>query len=383
MTMSATISEEDKNTLNDIAYRAVQIKKSLSLGTTVLTPLNYDEERDKFFSSRTYNPQFIYAEHNNHLYREELNALLTQADLLSVPQDLKFYIQDFLINLHFLNITYRSIGTRMFPQACHALFDWNIIDPDPLKQMFQNYPFNETHDTKLFDSNMIKESLEDTLQRTYDIDTYKVTVDTFAHNIIRAGNKKISIGSRIKRSRGNVQRLIVHEIESHVLQTLNIKESNNPLLEISKYNDTNLYSEGLAVYNEVMTQTLTKTSLETYYYRLKAVSMLQQSFREIYTFLSKSLPSEKAYLITYRVKRGMGDTSLPGGFPKDAAYFQGFKEVYEYLKRHGRLYDMYFTKTPELTTLLRTYGLLPKKPKYLPHFVMQDTKPSQQNPLIH
>ena len=267
----------------------------------------------------------------------------------------------------------------MFAQAADALFDWNIIDADPLMQMFENYNFNETHDPKLYDCDMIKESLEDTLFRRYQVEDYTVSIDTFAHNIIRAGSKKVSVGCRIKRTRGNVERLIVHEIESHVLQTLNIKKSNNPLLELSKYNDMNLYSEGLAVYNEVMTQTLTQTSLETYYYRLKAVSMLGLSFRSIFNYLSQHLPSDKAYLITYRIKRGMGDTSLPGGFPKDAAYFQGFKVVHEYLKKGGRLKDMYYTKTPQLTQLLNKYGLLPDKPYYLPHFVISEPKKEHNN----
>ena len=243
MTQPLQISEKDKNIIDDIAYRAITIKKSLSLGTTALTPLNYDEERDKFFSSRTYNPQFVYKEHNHTLYREELNTLLTFTDNLDVPYDLKSYLQEFLINLHFLNITYRSIGTKMFAQAADALFDWNIIDADPLMQMFENYNFNETHDPKLHDCDMIKESLEDTLFRRYQVEDYTVSIDTFAHNIIRAGSKKVSVGCRIKRTRGNVERLIVHEIESHVLQTLNIKKSNNPLLELSKYNDMNLYSD--------------------------------------------------------------------------------------------------------------------------------------------
>ncbi len=366
------ISEEDKNSLDDIAYKAVQIKKALSLGTTALTPLNYNEEREKFFTSSTYNPHFIYQTGDHRLFRDELNELLSQTDLLTLPSDFKFYLQDYLINLHILNITLRSVGTSTFAQAAHALFDWNIIDADSLMKLFSDYPFNDQQKPKLYNAEMIKEEFEHVLFDTYGISDFNIHIDTFCHNIIRAGYKKVTIGSGIRRSKGNVDRLIVHEIESHVLQTYNMKQTKNPLLELSKYNDAILYSEGLAVYNEVMTQTLTRSSLETYYFRLKAVSMLHKSFREIYTYLAKSLPSDKAYLITYRVKRGMGDTALPGGFPKDAGYMQGFKKVHEYMKKGGSLQEMYYTKTPELTSLLRSYNLLPEKLCLVPRFLEQE-----------
>lgn len=366
------ISEEDNNSLNDIAYRAVQIKKSLTLGTTTLTPLNYNEEREKFFASSTYNPHFIYHTGDHRLFRDELNDLLSLTDLLTIPSDFKFYLQDYLINLHFLNITLRSVGTSTFAQAAHALFDWNIVDADSLMKLFSDFPFSEPKDAQLYNAEMIKLEFEHVLLNVYGITDFSIQIDTFCHNIIRAGYKKVTIGSGIRRAKNNVDRLIVHEIESHVLQTYNIKQCKNPLLELSKYNDAILYSEGLAVYNEVMTQTLTRSSLETYYYRLKAVSMLHKSFREIYTYLAKSLPEEKAYLITYRVKRGMGDTSLPGGFPKDAGYLQGFKKVHEYMKNGGSLHDLYHTKTPGLTSLLRAHNLLPEKLHIIPRFLEQE-----------
>ena len=114
-------------------------------------------------------------------------------------------------------------------------------------------------------------------------------------------------------------RLIVHEIESHILQKQNIF-SGSPLLLLRTQYDRVRYAEGIALYNEVATGTITQSAYELYQHRLTAVSMMDRSFRDIYEYLADLIPKDKAYITAFRVKRGLSDTGKPGGWPKDAVY---------------------------------------------------------------
>jgi hypothetical protein len=47
--------------------------------------------------------------------------------------------------------------------------------------------------------------------------------------------------------------------------------------------------------------------------------------------------------LTLRVKRGLSDTSLPGGFTKDYLYLQGYYDVKEFASNHDVL-DLFVGK---------------------------------------
>ena len=66
----------------------------------------------------------------------------------------------------------------------------------------------------------------------------------------------------------------------------------------------------------------------------------------------------------------MPDTSKPGGYPKDAAYLLGYKAVLDFLKE-GEEKNMYYSKDPNLTTLLLKYDLLKERNLLLPEFVKE------------
>ncbi|OGC44127.1 hypothetical protein A3J98_02265 [candidate division WS6 bacterium RIFOXYC1_FULL_33_10] len=51
------------------------------------------------------------------------------------------------------------------------------------------------------------------------------------------------------------------------------------------------------------------------------------------------LPPKSAFSVTYRVKRGLGDTSYPGIYCKDIVYFRGFRKVKKQLEKDKSLYE--------------------------------------------
>ena len=114
---------------------------------------------------------------------------------------------------------------------------------------------------------------------------------------------------------------------------------------------------------------LTKSKYNTYIKRFEAVKMINNSFRDIYEYISESITSKEAFKIAFRVKRGLSDTSLPGGFPKDLVYILGYRKVDEYVKKGNSRAHFYRVQDPEYGALLKRCGLLPTNPIILPKFI--------------
>jgi hypothetical protein len=367
MTGNDSISEKTKQKLENLTKEIVEIKKTLRIGTTSLTPLNYMEEMNKFFESATYNPKYIYTKKELPNYTDRVGELKKIIEKLEIPQDLKEHLIEFLDDQNFLYLTKLNIGKKDFSEYADKLFDWGTDRLDLLLVNTPKVPFQIHISHKMQNAEQIRQRAEKAL-KNYNINSFEAKVDNFTPHIINVGHKTVKIGKDIRRYKCNVERLIVHEIESHVLQTENLKRSPTLLGELCKYGNMSLYSEGLAVYNEVTTRKITPSAFEMYYSRIKAVRMLHKSFREIYEILAETLTPQRAFVMTYRVKRGLSDTSQPGGFPKDAAYLLGYHEIDTMVKAGFPKDLLYATKSPVLSALLAKYNLIDTKNILTPHF---------------
>jgi hypothetical protein len=107
--------------------------------------------------------------------------------------------------------------------------------------------------------------------------------------------------------------------------------------------------------------------------------MLHKSFREIFDLLTNHVSKEKAFMITYRVKRGMGDTSQPGGYAKDASYLLGYKTVKNYIESGGDVEFLYLSRFPELGELLYDNELLQHDSILLPKYLQEKTEISRKS----
>jgi hypothetical protein len=361
------IDKKEKEKLETLAREIIKIKYALRIGTSQLTPLNHLEEMEKFFKSDNYNPKYIYRKIELPDYGLKIDELKSKVSKLHIPQDLKEHILSFLDDEKNLYKTKISIGKNDFSENAHSLFDWGKDRLDLLLAKTPDVKFKMHIKHKMTNAEYIKERFLKTLN-DYEVGGFEVGINNFSSHIINVGQRTINIGSQIKRFECNVDRLVVHEIESHVLQTNNIKNSTSALSELSKYGNQNLYSEGLAVFNEIYDRKITPSAFETYFFRIKAVRLLHQSFREIYKTLSEDINPHKAFVMTYRVKRGLSDTSKPGGFPKDAAYLLGFHEIENLINEGFNKKLLYATKSPVLTSLLDKYGLIDTEKLLTPQF---------------
>lgn len=368
MVDSSHLSEEQKKQLLQITQDLFLLRPRYAIDTTSLTPINFQEEYDKFFKSDTYNPHYEYREISLPRIDNEIKSLIQNVEKSKLPEDIQLHLLGIVMDLDAMQKTKLSIGTPEFGQNADNLFDWG---DDRLDLLLTNTPhvkfaLNTKHVLK--NAEEIKIDFEKAL-KSYGITELPVVVDEFSTHIISISRKGIKIGKKVKRYDCNVKRLIVHEIESHALQIVNVLRADNFLTNLVKYSTLSLYGEGLAVYNEIDTRKITPDAFDMYYNRIKAVQLLPLSFREIYNALSQTLPPPKAFVITFRVKRGMPDTSLPGGFPKDASYLLGYHEINKLIKEGFKPKLLYETRSPILTTLLLKYNLLEQRKWLTPKFI--------------
>lgn len=366
--MSQKISVSSKNELSKIALRSFKIRQELILTSTVLTPLNFASEKEKFEKSNTYNPIFEYNPPPAERFDIEIDELEQRVERIELPYDLLYHLIEFLNHLRFLYHARHSVGRPTFPVYAKLAFNWKIMDPNKLIESLPKFNFHNEERGDLKDAEEIANQLRYAMQKKYNIKKFNVEVNHFSTNMIFVDVDVIKIGKDVRRFQNNIDRLIVHEVESHALQNINVSKSNNYLRLMSKLSDSYLFSEGLGVYNEIKTKTLTKKSFQNYYYRLKSIKNSHQSFREIYNdLLSDGLSKKHAYNISFRVKRGMLDTSKAGCYPKDAAYLIGYKAVLKFLETNPEEL-LYYAKNPYLTKLLLKYNLLGEQDLLMPKF---------------
>lgn len=353
--------------LKNLAHELNKIKKNLILGTASLAPLNYTEEMEKFFKSTTYNPVYLYKKRELPDYSKIIDDYKKRIENLTIADDIKEHLTDFLNNLNDLYVTKLSIGTEEFSGNVHKLFDWGSDRLDMLLTNTPDVSFNLQIEHKIRGAEYIKERFEKTLKK-YGLSHYKVVINTSAPHIINVIYGQVNIGSHIKRFECNIDRLVVHEIETHVLQIENTNTIFAPFSSFTKYSNQHLYGEGLAIYNEITTRKITPSAFEMYYFRIKAVRNLNKSFRELFELLSENLTQSRAFVMTYRVKRGLADTSKPGGFPKDASYLLGYHEINNLVNEGYPKQLLYATQSPILSTLLHKHGLLEMDKILIPKF---------------
>ena len=189
---------QDVDKLEILAKEIIGIKKTLRLGNTSLTPLNYSEEMAKFFANPSYNPQYIYKSQNLPDFAKEIDDYKLRVEKLSIPEDLKQHILEFLDDQKDLYKTKMSIGEEMFSENVHKLFDWGTDRLDLLLTNTPNVEFKLHIKHKLKNAQDIKKRFEKALAR-YSIDSFQINVNDFAPHMINVGYNIINIGSEIKR----------------------------------------------------------------------------------------------------------------------------------------------------------------------------------------
>lgn len=353
----------------EILRRYSYLRKRIALNNVTLTPTNYLDEKRRFFSQTNYDPQYEYQFTAPRISELEIVELQKNTEQLNLPEDLKTYviscIDEFIRYFRVRN----TVGQPEYIANISSLMptlDIAELEPELKTHICQTDP------GQLINAEEIKLVFEQKLH-DYHINQYPVTIDNRSPDIIRVSKSKIIIGSNVRRTLLDVDRLIVHEIESHLFQNLN-HQPDAYILDIISYHDQHLYTEGLAVYNETACGLLTPRSFSNYYYRYQAAKLNALSFHEIYLYLiDQQVPQDQAFDIVYRLKRGMADTSQPGGLLKDSLYILGYQFIKKHLQKGGSITELYIYRSPQLAELSNKYQLLNPATIYIPNLYPLDS----------
>ncbi|MDR0463212.1 MAG: DUF1704 domain-containing protein [Pseudomonadales bacterium] len=248
-----------------------------------LTPLNLDEEKARFFADQTYNPQFKYrkpidSEFETFLTRygfpdEEIGQFLEQklADerYVSSPEDEDFLSREEVVG------QVDNLSERLGLEKIEVVFDENQLTGAKV--------------------------------------SYRPSQISFKAQPIR---------------RAFLPKTLNHEIQTHYLRSYNQRHLCQKTLSFP----TRLFTEeGLAVINgNFALRRLSLTKIMLHYLGVYYASKygFAQTFAKLRQYYQSDLFTWKA---TLRYKRGLEDTSQPGGFTKDKAYLEGVVLVANWL----------------------------------------------------
>ena len=331
-------------------------KISKKISFFAINPINEEQEKKKFYSSKRYNPVFEYES-----YKEDVNSVVKELRTIRpektvigrlLSQTKNVYIQD----LYMLG----SRGTSKFTKysiKCYGSPDAELVKlaKEILKKL-----------SKTTADNIIKKMKYAFLK--YGVNWSIKEKDMVAHAAVKQSTKEVLIRKNSMFSSKFLKRLIVHEIGTHVVRADN--GMNQPYKLFARGLPGYLMTEeGLAVINEELNGCLDANILKGYAARVIAVDMaLECSFRKTYNYLAKFLPKEKAWKTTLRAKRGISDTSLPGGCTKDIAYLKGYLELKKFISNGGDLTKLYYGKigVQHVNLMEKIPGLI--EPELLPAF---------------
>ena len=351
-------------------------------------PRNSLTQKAKFFKALkkglTYEPIFSYLP-RNHIFayfalEPEYNSLLKNL------QELKFGNSEFekllkkkksetLKSVELI----RAIGTRSFPDKSKDYYGKPNIKL--VKIAFEILEEKQTvGEKKKYSSEKVAEYLQRELdKRNIDWQIY-LEENMSANAITLPAEKSVKINANATYGLREMERLLVHEIETHVYRHINASAQPYRVLLEGASPEWLQTEEGLAVINEVVFGKCSQETVRKYAGRVLAIHFaMKHSFFETFKQLNDFFPAEQAYQLTQRAKRGC-ITSEPGAFTKDYYYLQGAILVKEFVEEGNSLKELYYGKVAlsELETVKKAPIL--KKPKYVPNYKKADWQALEKLP---
>ena len=315
-----------------------------------ITATNKEQEKKKFLSyykkKIIYNPKYKYKKIPKTLIYSKENKLDKKIKLLLQDKNLKENKKIFkILRAKVLEIKtilnlIRNIGTNKITKYSKKLY--GRVSKRDLKDA-------KIELEKLEKNNILKQNKKDTEKKYLAEDAKKQTDKIFKRAFFKGWITKIvtskKINSRFKVnnkekilyinkncepfSKIDILKLIEHEIKVHIQRFANAEKF---FLKSIKYGSSNYLKteEGLASLFEVKKKVKDKKNLKTscLYVIVSGLAETKSFYKCFNTLIKKYKINENtAYNIVARIKRGLSDTSKPGGFFKDHVYFTGYNLV--------------------------------------------------------
>ena len=291
-----------------------------------LTPINLLEEKEKFFADESYNPQFIYG--------EEINPMsLTK---YGIPNPKYLDLAHGILNQAYHHQNETALRQKEGPIATQSQVNLQVKKFLQMHQIENKFKIIWSHSF--------------------------VARTTINPNII-----KLRLPCDFRQN--EILSMLYHEIGTHALRRINYEQQ--PWYKKKKKHNFHEYlktEEGLANLNSMLPKNFQLIYFNALHYL--AVDYAQShSFSQLWQFLKPFIDDpERRWIMTFRKKRGLRDTSQPGGFTKDLLYFEGAVDVWHYLKQNNfDITNLYFGKMA-LEDVERAIKMNPNFEPLLPSF---------------
>ena len=330
----ATYSREYQD-LFDIDNNLDRLVKNIEL-LSYLNPLNLEKEKQRFFSSKyTEDPIFKYSRIKFDPYKLHRLFFSQRLERIKDDQIRKLY-QDIIYYYSNMIQCIETIGERK-----KFLYNSLRIYGAPTDKDVQNAKFilhfgddlALVDNEKVFSPEEAKSYFESFVQQ-YDFPlNIKFSTSIAADAMVSNSQQALFIKRNTMFSKNQLLTLANHEIGVHLVTTFNGKSQ--PLKIFSNGFPRNVETqEGLAVFSEYMSGSLTLERLKVIAYRVLASDSLIKgsSFSDTFDLIhgQYKLNRNDAFTITMRAHRG-------GGFTKDRLYLSGLGKIF---RRHQKSKSM-------------------------------------------
>lgn len=359
MNRAAAAQIESARTIDELLCVAAQDALPLSH----LEPNNSAEEKAKVLANPLYDPHFHYAPQPTDPLRRTLDQISAlEIEPVGVGQ---FFLEARAYLCARLRMRLNLGNDSAWQEPLYPLATEQVILL--ARSVLAGVHTKPSSATKPFDSSHALKMIEGRLAQ-YRITNWKVVArPNLSATNTDSANRVINIRSDLRYTMEEIKRLVVHEIDTHVLRAANGYSQPYRIFAVGAVPSYLMTEEGLAVVNEERMGYIDLPRTRIFAGRVIATARaLHHPFHEVYAELRDyGFSDDEAWVTTKRVKRGMRDTSLPGGFLKDQVYLWGRLLVEEYVLGGGDLSKLYVGKISlEHLPRIQELGLRPAR--YMP-----------------
>ncbi len=356
--------ENTANTRDDFRHemdnRLADLDKKLGM-VSLLRPLNMDEEKKRFFLSNTYEPQFTYKSAPEDLISVKAELQAMRFDLNhAVERLLDEKRRELILKADMIAV----IGDdEHFPEHSENYF--GIPDDQMLQEADKAFKKirKEPERKQEMNSKQAAEHMQQFLKERGILNWQVKVKKGIVSRCVVGKNNRLLVKDDELFSQWDIDKLIAHEIETHIYCTENGKLQPYQILRrgTAHYLRT---QEGLAVYNQSLAVEGGKRDALLGF---QAVLWGRElGFRGVFEKLKNYVSEQRAWKTAVKIKRGLSDTGKPGAFIKNALYWWGCHQVEQYIKDGGNYQDLFLGKF-EISQIDLVKGIKELVvPKYLP-----------------
>jgi len=258
-----------------------------------LVPTNLQQEKGKFFQNQDYNPQFT--------YQKKFDSI-----------DLHYYG---LPKQKYLDLAKEIVDKAYFNKTEKDILDLEgaEVNQEKVDQKIKNF-LREHH-----------------IENRFGV----IWSESFLSSVSFTP-QALKLRTPCKMREGELRSLLFHEIGTHALRRVNYEQQ--PWFKKKRQYGFRPHlrtEEGLATLHSLIARNFKYAARWALSYLLVDFAQ-QHSFVETWNFLKPYIQNpDRRWLFTIRRKRGIIDTSQPGGFTKDLIYLEGTVEIYKYLEKNN------------------------------------------------